>query len=170
MKRLEETFKNESLLVVSGDALTDIDLTDFMAFHQQAGGLATLALKQVADPEQYGVVIREGQRITRFQEKPRRAEAVSNLANTGIYLFEPGIFKFIPAETFYDFGKQVFPEILAQGEQMYGYEMKGYWCDVGDLQIYREAHYDMLTGVVEVELPGKKLDGNIWLGDRKSVV
>ncbi len=168
-KLVEDFFAGETALIVSGDALTDIDLGDFLRFHREWGGMATLALKRVADPTQYGVVVKEAERIVRFQEKPSLEEAVSNLANTGIYLFEPEVFGEIPAGVFYDFGKQVFPELLGKGEKIYGYEMKGYWCDVGDLAVYREAHYDMLAGVVQVEVPGKRFDANIWLGKRVSV-
>jgi NDP-sugar pyrophosphorylase family protein len=167
-KRVQDFFGDEAALIISGDALTDINLDAFYRFHKENGGIATLALKQVADPTQYGVVVREGNRVLRFQEKPKKEEAISNLANTGIYLFDPAIFNHIPAKTFYDFGKQVFPELLEKGEAMYGYKMQEYWCDVGDLTVYREAHYDMLTGVVSVELPGKQI-GNIYLGDHVSI-
>ena len=168
-KRVEAFFGEEPALIVSGDALTDIDLGKFLRFHKENKAIATLALKRVADPTQYGVVVREKERIVRFQEKPKREEAISNLANTGIYLFEPDIFGFIPEGTFYDFGKQLFPELLKKDEKMCGYVMREYWCDVGDLNVYREAHYDMLTGVVAVELPGKRFEGNIWLGERVTV-
>ena len=168
-KRVQGFFGDESALIISGDALTDINLERFFAFHKENGGIATLGIKRVADPSQYGVIVREGDRIIRFQEKPKVEEAISNLANTGIYLFEPEIFEHIPANTFYDFGKQVFPELLAKDEKMYGYPMEEYWCDVGDLDVYREAHYDMLTGLVKVELPGKRFEGNVWLGERVTV-
>ncbi len=168
-KLMEDFFAGENALIVSGDALTDIDLADFLKFHREHKGVATLALKQVADPTQYGVVMKDGERIVRFQEKPAREEAVSMLANTGIYLFEPEIFKEIPEGVFYDFGRQVFPQLLAADKEIYGYEMKGYWCDVGDLDTYREAHYDMLTGVVQVSLPGKRFEANIWLGQKVSI-
>jgi NDP-sugar pyrophosphorylase family protein len=168
-KRVQSFFGSDPALIISGDALTDINLDKFLAFHLENKGIATLALKRVADPTQYGVVIREGNRIIRFQEKPKKEEAISNLANTGIYLFDPAIFDHIPADTFYDFGKQVFPELLAKKEAMAGYVMQDYWCDVGDLNVYKEAHYDMLTGVVQVELPGKRFEGNIWLGQRVSI-
>lgn len=168
-KRVQDFFGSEPALIISGDALTDINLDKFLNFHQANKGIATLALKRVADPTQYGVVIREGNRIMRFQEKPKKEEAISNLANTGIYLFDPAIFDHIPANTFYDFGKQVFPELLTNNEDIYGYELRDYWCDVGDISVYKEAHYDMLTGVVQVDLPGKRFEGNIWLGQRVSI-
>jgi len=168
-KRVEDFFGDAPALIISGDALTDINLGEFFRFHQKSKGIATLALKRVADATQYGVVVCEKEQIVQFQEKPKQEEAISNLANTGIYLFEPEIFQYIPEGTFYDFGKQLFPELLAKGKKMCGYAMREYWCDVGDLNIYREAHYDMLTGVVEVELPGKRFEGGIWLGERVSV-
>lgn len=169
LKKVEDFFAGEPVLIVSGDALTDINLTEFYQHHKEQGGIATLALKQVADPSQYGVVVREGERIKAFQEKPKKEEAISNLANTGIYLFEAEIFDHIPAESFYDFGKQVFPELLEKDEKMAGYKMSGYWCDVGDLAVYREAHYDMLTGQVQVDIPGKELGTSIWLGKPVSI-
>jgi len=168
-KQIEKFFGDEPALIVSGDALTDINFGEFLRFHQENRGIATLALKRVADSTQYGVVVCEKEQIIQFQEKPKKKEAISNLANTGIYLFEPEIFQHIPKGMFYDFGKQVFPELLANGKKMCGYVMQEYWCDVGDLNVYREAHYDMLTGVVKVELPGKRFEGSIWLGERVSV-
>jgi mannose-1-phosphate guanylyltransferase len=167
-KKVQQFFGNDSALIISGDALTDINLDTYHRFHKENGGIATLALKQVADPTEYGVVIRENNRVVRFQEKPKKEEAISQLANTGIYLFQPEIFSHIPADTFYDFGRQVFPELLAGGEIINGYVMGEYWCDVGDLRVYREAHFDMLTGVVNVALPGKRF-GNIHQGDRVSI-
>ena len=168
LKRVQAFFGDEPVLIISGDALTDLNLAEFYRFHKENGGIATLALKRVADPTQYGVVVRDRNRISLFQEKPIRDEAISNLANTGIYLFKPEIFNHIPADTFYDFGKQVFPELLAKGETICGYVMHEYWCDVGDLGVYKEAHYDMLTGFVNVNLPGKCYH-NVWLGNRVSV-
>ena len=169
LKRVQDFFADQTVLVISGDALTDINLSKFYRFHQKQQGLATLAIKRVADPTQYGVVHMEDNQILHFQEKPSHEEAISNLANTGIYLFEPGIFAHIPANTFYDFGKQVFPDLLTKNHRISGYPMQDYWCDVGTLDVYREAHYDLLTGIVRAELPGKRLEGNIWLGERISI-
>lgn len=170
MKQVEPFFKGKTVLVISGDALTDLNLLHFYRFHKEKGALATLALKKVADPTKYGVVtLNEQKAILAFQEKPAADEAISNLANTGIYLFEPAIFNHIPASTFSDFGRQIFPLLLEQGEPVMGYPMREYWCDIGDLTVYREAHYDMLTGLVEVMIPGKRFESNIWLGRRPDI-
>ncbi|NLB51505.1 MAG: NDP-sugar synthase [Syntrophomonadaceae bacterium] len=141
-----EWFLNEPFVVVSGDALTDIDLTALMKEHRSNGALATIALKQVDDVEQFGIVVHnDGGRIKKFQEKPKKEEALSNMANTGIYIFEPEVFKYIPAKQFYDFGKQVFPHLVKIGAPFYGTPIRDYWCDVGSLDTYRKAHQDILT-------------------------
>lgn len=149
-------FLNETFIVLSGDALTDIDLSKLYRQHKSSGALASIALKRVADVEQFGIVIcDENARIRSFQEKPRQDEALSNNANTGIYIFEPEIFKYIPPAQFYDFGKQVFPHLVKIGAPFYGFEIDSYWCDVGSISAYRQAHADILNGQVSYQPKGK---------------
>ncbi|NLI92284.1 MAG: NDP-sugar synthase [Peptococcaceae bacterium] len=138
-------FLNETFFVLSGDALTDIDLTEMYKFHKENQSLATIALKSVKDVSNYGVVVtdRTG-RILAFQEKPNKQEALSNVVNTGIYLFEPEIFDFIP-DGFYDFGRELFPKLLEIGARFFGYVTRDYWCDIGALDVYRKAHRDALN-------------------------
>jgi NDP-sugar pyrophosphorylase family protein len=115
--------------------------------HRQNGALATIALSEVEDPSNFGIVVTDDNgRIERFQEKPEPEEAFSPLANTGIYVFEPEILEYIPKNEFYDFGRQVFPDLLKQGAPFYGLALKDYWCDVGTLRQYRDANYDVLRG------------------------
>ncbi len=165
LKKVQDFFAGSPVLIVSGDALTDINIREFYNFHKEQGCISTLALKKVENPEQYGVVKLKGPNIEVFQEKPKIEEAISRLANTGIYLFEPEVFDYIPADSFYDFGKQLFPEFVKKSIPMAGYPMEGYWCDIGDLSVYREAHYDILMGMVDVTVPGKKLGENLWIGE-----
>lgn len=162
-----EAFLDETFVIISGDVLTDINLWELIRKHQESGALATIALKEVTDPRQFGVVITEqdGQ-IKAFQEKPKPQEALSHLANTGIYVFEPEIFKFIPADTFYDFGKQLFPLLVEKGEKFYGYKMNGYWCDIGTLSQYRIANYDVLKGLVKIDIPGIWHPNAVYMGER----
>ncbi|MGE5553955.1 MAG: sugar phosphate nucleotidyltransferase [Betaproteobacteria bacterium] len=157
VKRVAEFF-SDTFLVIAGDALTDIDLTSFLAFHRERQALATIALRPVPDPRHFGVVVtdRTG-RITGFQEKPEPHEALSLLANTGIYLFQREILDLIPTGEFYDFGKQLFPRLVEEGKPFYGYRMDGYWCDVGTLKQYRLAHQDVLQGAVRLYTPGVAL-------------
>jgi len=156
--KLCEWFLDDTFIIVSGDALTDIDLDALVAEHRSKGALATIALKEVTEVEQFGVVVcNEEGRITRFQEKPPREEALSNLANTGIYVFEPEIFKYIPANEFYDFGKQVFPQLVQMGAPFYGASIENYWCDIGSLGTYHQAHIDMLTNKLDIVPKGDLL-------------
>lgn len=149
-------FLDETFVVISGDALTDIDLKYLMAEHRRLGALATIALKQVDEVEQFGVVVTgEDGRIERFQEKPKAEEALSRTANTGIYIFEPEIFELIPDKQFYDFGKQLFPLLVQQKAPFYGVEISNYWCDVGNINTYRQANADILSGRVKVQYNGE---------------
>jgi len=153
-----EWFLDDTFVIVSGDALTDIDLALLVQVHKRKGALATIALKEVEDVEHFGIVItNEDGLIKSFQEKPRPEEALSRVANTGIYVFEPEIFKYIPAGQFYDFGKQVFPHLVKAGCPFYGVTVDGYWCDVGNIETYRQAHADILTGKVRVSIEGRLL-------------
>ncbi len=151
-----EWFLDDTFVVISGDALTDIDITSLLQAHRRHGALATIALKRVEEVEHFGIVITdEKDKIKSFQEKPKRAEALSNLANTGIYVFEPEIFKYIPPRQFYDFGKQVFPHLVKVGAPFYGITIDDYWCDVGNIDTYRQAHQDLLNGQVRVRAAGQ---------------
>lgn len=151
-----QDFLDETFVVISGDALTDIDLTYLMTEHRRLGALATIALKQVDEVEQFGVVITDANgRIERFQEKPKAKEALSRTANTGIYIFEPEIFELIPDKQFYDFGKQLFPLLVQQKAPFYGVEINNYWCDIGNINTYRQANADILSGKVKVKYKGE---------------
>ncbi len=151
-----EWFLDDTFVIVSGDALTDIDLTSLLQAHRGQGALATIALKRVEEVEHFGIVITDDQhRIKSFQEKPKKSEALSNMANTGIYIFEPEIFKYIPDRQFYDFGKQVFPYLVKMGAPFYGVPIDDYWCDVGNINTYRQAHQDLLNGQVKVRAAGQ---------------
>ncbi len=166
VKKVQKYFGGETFLVISGDALTDLDLGKLIEQHRRAGGIATLALKKVDDPSKYGVVIRDrAQRILGFQEKPAPGEEMSNLCNCGIYIFEPQVFDFIPKDTFFDSGKQLFPQFVERDIPFYGFEIDGYWNDVGSLEQYRIGNFDALTGRVKVEIPGEEREPGIYVGE-----
>lgn len=166
VKKVEDFFQGQTFLVISGDALTDIDLSEAYDFHKEKKGEATLILTEVEDTTQFGVVILDEQkRIKGFQEKPLSGEAKSNLANSGIYFFEPGIFKYMPPKgQFYDFGKNLFPDFLERDIPYYGYTHKRYWNDVGSLDEYQQGNFDALEGKVEVDIPGKMIKEGVWIG------
>jgi NDP-sugar pyrophosphorylase family protein len=156
----------EPLVVVSGDALTDIDIQDLVSFHKEKSALATIALHRVYDTSEFGVVeIDEEGNILGFQEKPDPKEAISTLANAGVYVFEPGVLEYIPENTFFDFAEDVFPRLLEAGERFVGYQGNFYWSDIGTLEAYRQAQYDVLSGKVRVKVPGEKRGESLWVGE-----
>ncbi len=161
---------SETFVVVSGDALTDVDIGDLVAFHKEKGALATIGLQRVYDTSEFGVVeLDEGNNIRGFQEKPDPEEAVSTLANTGIYVFEPRVLEYIPEGTFFDFAHDVFPRLLEAGERFVGYQESFYWSDIGTLEAYRQAQYDVLSGRVRVEIPGENRDETLWVGENAQI-
>ena len=162
---------DETFVVVMGDALTDVDVRDVVAFHKEKGAIATLALTPVEDTTEYGVaVLDEDKEIVYFQEKPEPSEAVSNLANTGIYVFEPEALSYIPDGAFFDFAKDLFPTLLAAGERVVGYDAGGfYWSDIGTLSAYKEAQRDVLAGLVKVEVDGERWGKDLWVGEKARI-
>jgi mannose-1-phosphate guanylyltransferase/mannose-1-phosphate guanylyltransferase/phosphomannomutase len=165
-------FLGDSFLVISGDALTDLDLTAMREFHESHDGIATLATKRVEDTSQFGVAITGADgRIQGFQEKPDPSEALSDLANCGIYMFRREIFDFFPApgtskaagpgdpDGFADWAMDVFPRLLEGDVPFYSHEIEAYWDDIGNLEELRASTLDALEGRVEVEREGELLDG-----------
>ncbi len=165
-------FLGDSFLVISGDALTDIDLAAMREFHESHDGIATLATKRVEDTTQFGVAITGADgRIQGFQEKPDPAEALSDLANCGIYMFRSEIFDFFPdpgaslaagegdPDGFADWAMDVFPRLLGADVPFYSHEIDAYWNDIGNLEELRAGNVDALTGAVAVEREGDLVDG-----------
>src|SRR5271156_5907929 len=162
-----EFFGEESFLVISGDALTDIDLGAFVARPRARGGGATLAVKRVDDTREFGVVLhdREG-RITGFQEKPAPEEALSDLGNCGIYIFDPRVFDYFPERPFVDWAQDVFPALLENDVPFHIHEVREYWNDVGSLSELRQGTFDALSGELRLEMDGEELSpGVIVAGD-----
>jgi mannose-1-phosphate guanylyltransferase / phosphomannomutase len=164
--KLLEHYLDETCLVVSGDALTDMDLGALLRFHRDSGAVATLALKRVPDPLEFGVVITgEDGRIERFLEKPTWGEVFSDTINTGVYALEPEVLREIPADKPFDFSKELFPLLLKKGMPLYGWIADGYWQDIGNITQYQEANRDALDGKVELEIPGVRLRDNVYVGE-----
>ncbi len=165
-----EKFLDETFIVVSGDALTDINISRAVKFHKEKKAIATLVLKKVQVPLEYGVVITdESGAVTRFLEKPNWSEVFSDTVNTGIYILEPEVLTYFKAGQKFDFSQDLFPLLLEKGKPMYGYITDEYWCDIGNLQTYLQAHYDMLSGNVRFPIPGIKIGENIWVGENVDI-
>jgi len=153
-----------TFLVMSGDALTDADLTGLVSAHRGNGAIATMAVKEVPDPSEYGVVVTDDEgRVVGFQEKPTIEEARSRLCNCGMYVFEPEILSHIPEGQFDDFGKRLFPDLLKQGVPFHAYAIDEYWSDVGNLKEYVRGNGDALAGRVDVEIPGTEVRPGVWV-------
>ncbi len=166
VKLAEDHLRDDTFIVISGDALTDFDLTEVVAFHKQRGAMVTIALKRVENPLEFGVVVvdEEG-RIERFLEKPTWGQVFSDTVNTGIYVLEPEVFDHIPPDTQYDFSQDLFPKLFEMGAPLYGYVADGYWQDIGSLPQYLAANRDLLDGKVRAQIPGIELHERIFLGD-----
>lgn len=147
---------NETFLVISGDLITDFELQELITFHKAKGSKVTLGLYSVENPLQFGVVItnKEG-RIIRFLEKPGWGQVFSDTVNTGIYVIEPEILSYIPKDEFFDFAKDLFPKLMKEGIPLYGKKLEGYWKDIGNIDAYREVHFDIFSGKVKISIPGE---------------
>ena len=157
--------EDKTTLVISGDVLTDIDINKALEFHGKSKAIATIVLTRVDNPLSFGIVITDKDgRIIRFLEKPGWGEVFSDTINTGIYILEKEVLEYIPQDKEFDFSKDLFPRLLADGKPLYGYVTEGYWKDVGSLEEYRAANMDILSGRVNVRIPGEKInDRRIWI-------
>lgn len=164
VRACRDFFGGEPFLVISGDALTDIDLGALAARHASAGGIATLAVKKVPDTREYGVVLhdRDG-RITGFQEKPAPEEALSDLGNCGIYVFSPEIFDYFPERPFADWAQDVFPALLENDVPFHIHEIDEYWNDVGSLTELRQGTFDALGGELHLEMEGSEVQPGVMV-------
>ncbi len=181
-------FGDEPFLVISGDALTDIDLGALESRHRETDGIATLSVKQVPDTREFGVVLHDrAGRITGFQEKPSPEEALSDLGNCGIYMFDPEIFDYFPERPFVDWAQDVFPVLLENDVPFHIHEVREYWNDVGSLTELRQGTFDALSGELRLQMEGREvtpgvivapdtqlpddtdIDGAVWIGSDVSI-
>ncbi len=188
VRNAREFFGDSPFLVISGDALTDLDVAAVVERHRQHGGIATLCVTKVEQTSEYGVVLHDAEgRITGFQEKPHPDEALSDLANCGIYVFSPEIFDYFPPEPFVDFAHDVFPRLLEHDVPFFIHELDGYWNDVGSLDELRNGTFDALSGKLRLPSlpdsgpdavivdPSSSLDaaelveGPVWVGRNVTV-
>ncbi len=161
---------DEPFLVISGDVITDIDLTKVIELHVERQAMATIGLVRVENPLEFGIVItREDGTIDRFLEKPTWGQVFSDTINTGIYVLDPAIFDVIEADRPVDFSSEVFPALLAAGQPLFGAIAEGYWEDVGTLDAYLSAHQDVLDQKVLLDIPGFQISDGVWLGEGAEV-
>jgi mannose-1-phosphate guanylyltransferase len=170
VRNVADFFGDDPVVVISGDALTDVDLNALVERHRSAGGIATLTVKHVEDTQEYGVVIHDADgRIQGFQEKPHPDEALSHLGNCGIYCFSPEIFDYFPDEPFADWANDVFPALLDNDVPFHVHETKEYWNDVGSLAELRQGTWDALEGKLKIEVTGANADEGVTVGEGSSM-
>ena len=161
-----EEFLSDTFIVISGDALTDTNLDEAIKFHKENEAKATLVLKEVSVPLEYGVVVTdEIGSVKRFVEKPSWSEVFSNTVNTGIYVIEPSVLSSFKKGEVFDFSQDLFPMMLENKEPLFGYITNDYWCDIGDIQSYIQSHFDILDGKVRVDLKEKNVREGVFIGN-----
>ncbi|HEV2772747.1 MAG TPA: NDP-sugar synthase [Thermoleophilaceae bacterium] len=166
VRAVRDFFGDEEVVVLSGDALTDLDVGALLERHRSAGGIATLTVKSIPDTRAYGVVVHdEDGRVQGFQEKPEAEEALSDLANCGIYCFSPEIFDFFPDEDPVDWAADVFPALLEHDVPFYVHEVEAYWNDIGSLAELRQGTWDALEGRLQIEVPGREVRDGLRVGE-----
>jgi mannose-1-phosphate guanylyltransferase/phosphomannomutase len=170
VKNAEDALKDSPFLVISGDALTDMDLTEMRRFHKENGALVTVGLTRVPDPLEFGIVIAdEDGRIQRFLEKPTWGQVFSDTVNTGVYIMEPEVLAEVSAKESVDWSHDVFPKLLARGAPIFGYISDKYWEDVGTLESYMKAQADVLSKKVVVDIAGFEVSPGMWIAEGADV-
>ncbi len=166
VRNAEAALRDDTFLVISGDALTDFDLTALIAHHREQEALVTVLLTRVPDPLEFGITqLGEDGSVQRFLEKPTWGQVFSDTVNTGIYVMEPEVLDFVEKGVSVDWSVDVFPELLAKGLPIQGYVADGYWADVGTHAAYLGVQADVLERRVEVEIPGFEVSPGIWVGE-----
>lgn len=170
VKNAEEALRDDSFLVISGDALTDFDLSDLIRFHRENDALVTVCLTRVPNPLEFGItIVNEEGRVERFLEKPTWGQVFSDTVNTGIYVMEPEVFEYVESDVSVDWSGDVFPQLMKEGKPIYGYVAEGYWEDVGTHESYVKAQADVLEGKVDVELDGFEISPGVWVAEGAEV-
>jgi mannose-1-phosphate guanylyltransferase / phosphomannomutase len=170
VKNAEHLLSDGTFLVISGDALTDFDITDLVKFHHDKGALVTVCLTRVPDPLDFGItIIDDDGKVQRFLEKPTWGQVFSDTVNTGIYVMEPEVFEHVAKGESVDWSGDVFPHLMAEGLPIYGYIAEGYWEDVGTHESYFRAQADVLSGKVEVDLDAFEVSPGVWVAEGADV-
>ncbi|KJE77968.1 sugar phosphate nucleotidyltransferase [Ferrimicrobium acidiphilum] len=154
-----------TFLVLSGDVLTDINLGEAIQFHQYHNAKATMVLTAVDAPTEFGIVATdETGRVEQLIEKPTWGEVFTDTVNTGIYVLEPEVLDTIPTDRPVDFSSEVFPRLLADGEELFGFISEGYWADVGTFGGFFQTGRDILDGRTHTQLEGFSFQGGVMIG------
>ena len=170
VKMANDLLAGDTFLIISGDALTDVDLSALVRHHKEQKNDVTIALQRVTNPLEFGVVVTgEDGRIVRFLEKPSWGEVFSDTINTGIYVLEPGILDLMERGKIYDFSKDLFPRMLHEGKKLGGWVFDAYWTDIGNLEQYQQANYDAIERKVAISFAGEEVRPGVWAGEGTTI-
>src|ERR1700728_4717621 len=170
VRNAEDALRDDTFLVISGDALTDMDLTALVNFHKEQGALVTVGLARMPNPLEFGIVItQEDGRIQRFLEKPTWGQVFSDTVNTGLYVMEPEVLAEVPPGEIVDWSGDVFPKLLKRGAPLFGYISEDYWEDVGTHESYMKAQADVLVGRVHSDIAGFEVSPGVWVAEGAEV-
>lgn len=175
MKKIQDFsgFFDETFIVLCGDAWIDLDISKALEIHRQKKAIASIIIREVPNDEvfKYGIVaLDEDDRILQFQEKPDPKDAISNLANTGIYIFEPEIFDYIPSGVAYDIGGELFPKLAQESLPFIGINLPFQWLDIGNVQDVWTVTSQILNGEVKgFKMPGREVRPGVHVGINLSV-
>src|SRR5450755_1143629 len=170
VKNAEDALRDGPFLLISGDALTDMDLTELVRYHKDNGALVTVGLTRVPDPLEFGIVIADDDgRIQRFLEKPTWGQVFSDTVNTGIYVMEPEVLSEFAVGESADWSGDIFPQLLERGAPLYGWIADGFWEDVGTHESYLKAQADVLSGRVQADIDGFEMSPGVWVAEGAEV-
>ncbi|ADI31744.1 mannose-1-phosphate guanyltransferase [Staphylothermus hellenicus] len=164
---------DETIIVISGDVFTNIDLEKMLEYHRRKGSIFTMAVRKTDDPTKYGIALLDEEgRVRRFLEKPSWSEVFSDLINMGIYIIEPEALEMIPPNEEYDFAKNLIPKLLRSGKPVYGWRAdKYYWSDIGSINQYKDTHNNILSGKVKIDtsMLGSEVAKGVYVGENTSI-
>jgi len=159
-------FLDDTFVVISGDALTDLVIQKAIDYHYTKKSKATIVLKKESVPLEYGVIITDDNgEIVRFLEKPSWGEVFSDTINTGIYVLEPEVLDYYKKGENFDFSKDLFPKLLNDNVPLFGFVTDDYWCDIGDIKSYMKTQFDMMNGKIDVEVDCKEIEEGVWVDE-----
>ena len=168
--RLARDMISGTFLLISGDAITDFDVSAALHSHRSASAIATLLVSDVEDPTPFGCVeLDPDGRVRRLLEKPTSAEAFTNTVSAGIYILEPEALSSIPPYQPSDLTREILPRMLNNREPVFAFQIPGYWCDAGHMLYYRRAHFDALEGKLDLDLSAVHIGDGVWMGDRVEI-
>ena len=161
---------DETILIASGDGISDCQLEPMIKFHKNKGSVFTIGIKKVSNSTQYGLIdLDSNEQITKYIEKPHLKEPIPGYVNSGIYVIETSILKYFNKNVKTDFSKDIIPKLMSLKENIYGYKINGFWCDIGSPSEYIWAHNQILRNKTKIIIPGKEIKNGIWIGNNVKI-